>query len=252
MKKIHLLLFLIVIEGCAPTYLVPVDYSTEMDNYQTYIEADAVSFSLECTGVHDNLISFWLEITNLSADTLHLNLYDILSYKSYLPLDEAKQMEVSNSLTSKTIENLYQEKKSEAKVIDALMFTLSIALVAADMSADQKASYKREWTHKDERHFQNRKELTGLGFASLQLAATGSDVIHESILSELQYLPEELFRSHAIPPGEIHAGKIVFLREAAYKYYRIQLHADEKAFNFDFRKAKAQENQFIRTQISSY
>lgn len=245
------LILLIIVASCAPSRLVPYDYTVEQNNLQTYIELEDATISVENLEVQNDHYVFGVGIQNNGKTPMLIDADRILKFANYVSYQEEnvqrKSQEIETVLSPDQALNLFETKRRDGKSSAFLLFLMGTALGTLDAVLDARDNSKESWTRSDQRKSVTRDIVTGVGLLATEALSEGAYQDAERAEIELEYLPEELFNKRVIAPGEEYYGKIFFNKsEELHGYHRISWPLQEISLFFDFRLATRKEQKFLK------
>lgn len=253
MKKALSLILIAFIVGCAPSRLVPYDYTIEQNNLQTFIELDEATITIENLQVKNDHFVFGIGIRNKRETPMLIDSDRILKFANYVSYQEGDiqrhSQEVAQVLSPQQTLELFENKRKDAKTAGFLLFLMGAAITTFDVIQDAKDNSKDSWTRSDQRRSVNRDIVTGVSLLASDVLSEATLRDEENAEIELNYLPEELFDRKVIDPGEEYYGKIFFKKsDQLHKYHRISWPIQSISLFFDFRLATRKERKFLRDQ----
>lgn len=251
MKPTLTLLLVVFVCSCAPSRLVPYDFTPAQNNLQTYIELDDATISVENLEVKDDHYVFGVGIRNNSKTPMLIDADRILKFANYVSYQEEtvqrKSQEIEAVLSPQQALNLFETKRKDGESSAFLLFLMGAALGTLDAVLDARDNSKESWTRSDQRRSVTRDIVTGVGLLTTEALSEGAYQDAERAEIELEYLPEELFNKRVIAPGEEYYGKIFFKKsEELHGYHRISWPLQEISLFFDFRLASRKERKFLK------
>lgn len=201
---------------------------------------------MECLNISGDFITFWLNIENHGQDTVFLSKLPLINYTSDGFFTTDDPIYPVKAMGTNDIEVFYQDKIKAAQGMAIVALVFGAALIVADVASDSRDSQKESWDASDQERLIRRKALTEVGLATTEVMSQAVRTSESNARQELLYLPSELFIKTRILPEESYSGKVVFRKGLLHSFNRVQLKADSKTLNFDFRKAKAKERAFLR------
>lgn len=249
--KLTLVLTSILLVGCLPGRLVPLDYSIEKNNLEAYIELDSVTVSMINLEVKRDHFVFGLEIENKSSLPIFIDVSKIKKYANDLSYRSKNQtnayQEVTSAMTPLQVNKFFEAKKNNAEGAAFLLFLVGAAIETYGAIKDNSDNNKSSCSNEDERKSRNRELATAGALIATDILSDIALQSSEVAATELQYLPKELFDREVVYPNESYNGKVLFKRIGSLKkHHRITVPLEGDKLHFDFRKATQKEKEYLR------
>lgn len=240
-------LFLI---SCVPNYLVPYDYSIAQNNIEAYIELDSITIAVKSLKVKSDYYVFGVDIQNHSPFPVFIDHQKMRKHASNLSYRDSTisiLYQETNAVMSPTqINRMFKTKANEAQAAGFALFLLGAAISAYTEIEDEKDAKKEKWTEKDEKKALTRELVSAVSLATVDVLSEVANTSKERALTELRYLPDELFDREIIYPNESYYGKVFFRKPGiVHKYQRVVIPMEGDSFQFDFRKATGEEKRHL-------
>ena len=243
-----ILLLLIPLSCLAQKRLVPNDFdiSNQTETY-TLIEKNGISVYAECLELNRDLLIFDIEIKNESRAFLEIDPEEIFYYHSEVPFPNPeeelwehyfREQSLDNfrryGESPRSVENYYRKKIRSKENTKKLLAVIGTGLMIYDVVKDGQ-DFHKEPTHNRYKKSIARDISLAASLAGIDIA--GSVLTNEQIESDedLHYLYEEILPFSDIEKGESVRGKVYFIQNPQFRYYRLLVPVENKMYVFDFR-----------------